>query len=462
MSDWTIFTWLHLSDIHFGHGDATHYAHQQALLDAMRQDIRQVAAANAFDVDAMFLTGDVAFSGGALQRHTDEYDDALNWLNAVAADLELRVDSLYVVPGNHDVDRSVDLTPDIRELVSSIRANPRALDLALRDPPQRAMLGKRMQRYLAFERQLRGEVSSDESASRLYWVAGRALSGSIYLRIVGLNSALVAADNQDAGHLAIGMVQVSETLQGIRDNEIVFVLAHHPFGKEWFADDETVRPFVFSRATVDLTGHIHNANGQYVASAAGVRHIHLGAGSVHGEMESAGEVVSHGYSFGGIVVKDGDLQLRVWPRRWSPRSGIFVADSENSGPAGYAEYPITVGRRALEVKRRRFLLSVTHGPDAGKILPLERTSYLLGRDRAALLRLPQDGHTSRRHASLLVTPSAVMLQDESKHGTLINGEPAPHFVPIRLRENDTIQLGTTILRLGVVHDPDSLSEPLPT
>ncbi|HRI69476.1 MAG TPA: hypothetical protein PK156_34835 [Polyangium sp.] len=37
----SLFTWLHLSDLHFGHGGATHRWNQQLVLETLRENIKK-------------------------------------------------------------------------------------------------------------------------------------------------------------------------------------------------------------------------------------------------------------------------------------------------------------------------------------------------------------------------------------------------------------------------------------
>ena len=58
--DETLFGWIHLSDIHFGHGDASHGWDQDLVMAALRRDIAGKPA--PVRVDAIFVTGDIAFA----------------------------------------------------------------------------------------------------------------------------------------------------------------------------------------------------------------------------------------------------------------------------------------------------------------------------------------------------------------------------------------------------------------
>ena len=55
-------TWLHVSDLHFGHGDAHYRFDQQGVMGAILRDAEERAKLLG-PPDLIFVTGDIAFSG---------------------------------------------------------------------------------------------------------------------------------------------------------------------------------------------------------------------------------------------------------------------------------------------------------------------------------------------------------------------------------------------------------------
>ncbi len=100
-----LWTWLHLSDIHAGHGDARHGQDQKLVFDAMAADIAGVDQLGIPQPEAIMVTGDLAFSGAT--RNRQEYDEAATWLRKVASHHSIGDDQIFVVPGNHDVQRDL-------------------------------------------------------------------------------------------------------------------------------------------------------------------------------------------------------------------------------------------------------------------------------------------------------------------------------------------------------------------
>lgn len=68
-------TWLHISDIHFGHGkEARHRVDQKIVCDEIVKDAEQVVQ-DLGSPDLVLVTGDIAF-----KADPKEYEQAMQWL----------------------------------------------------------------------------------------------------------------------------------------------------------------------------------------------------------------------------------------------------------------------------------------------------------------------------------------------------------------------------------------------
>ena len=99
-------------------------------------------------------------------------------------------------------------------------------------------------------------------------------------------------------------------------------------------------------------------------------------------------------------------------------------------------------------------LVVTASNDArlvGRSFPILGTSFVVGRDPAVDLPLPDD-FCSRRHASIERREGAYVLVDTSSNGTLLNGRTVDRSAPPRLLFGATIRIGDTTLAFTHVRD----------
>jgi 3',5'-cyclic AMP phosphodiesterase CpdA len=102
----TTLTWLHLSDLHFRGAETSV---DRARFESMLLDMKECCSAECLELDAVFFTGDVVFSG-----QKEQYDGVGKWLDEIldVCGMTGRRDKLFIVPGNHDVDRTTVEQPD--------------------------------------------------------------------------------------------------------------------------------------------------------------------------------------------------------------------------------------------------------------------------------------------------------------------------------------------------------------
>ncbi|WP_437279843.1 TIR domain-containing protein [Sorangium sp. So ce375] len=335
-----LFSWIHLSDIHFGHGSAGDRWDQRRVLHLVRTDIAAMVERGTVKPDAILVTGDVAFSGNARKPAPDqeprEYADAAVWLKGIAGDVGITPQDIFVVPGNHDVNRKVDDDDDVARLIRDLRAGVAPLDSELAKPKMRARLASRMSAYLEFAAQFAPACRSPAAApeERLFWTYRMQLSG-LRLRLVGLNTALLAADErtfgEDRGRLRVGAEQVTRAMlePPVARDELVIALSHHPLRAGWVADERDVDTWIRSQMHIHLSGHVHQAETETSRAGSGGEFVRVTAGAAHGELEP-NVPAAHGYSFASVMRDDaGKLWLRVWPRRWSPAKAAFQPDADN-------------------------------------------------------------------------------------------------------------------------------------
>ncbi|MBI3268844.1 MAG: metallophosphoesterase [Planctomycetes bacterium] len=337
-----LFSWIHLSDIHVEPPDPHHAQDQKLVLDALRRDVEGRQAEHLPAPDALLVTGDIAYRGVAGQ-----YAKAKTWLLDLAQLVNLEPAQVYAVPGNHDVDRDVDKNDgNARRLVHCLRKGTDDLDSALDQAPDRELLARRLGNYLAFASELAPAClgARTDPATRLWWhhrVEGR---GGLRLRLIGLNTALLSADELDSGRLRLGTRCIAEVLTDppVEEPEVLIVLTHHPLRGAWLADETEADRWVQARAQIHLSGHVHSTDLELSRSGAGSELIRVVAGAVHAEVPQPGVAPDHGYNFAALVRDvDGTLKLRVWPRRWSDKNKDFRSDGDNlPRGAAYSEHAV--------------------------------------------------------------------------------------------------------------------------
>lgn len=349
-----LFTWIHLSDLHVGSDDAAAGLgpddasawSQPLLLRALREDL--IAQGAQHLVHAILITGDIARGGQA-----GDYARARAWLDDVARALGLGPGRIFTVPGNHDVNRSADRDSAVGGIVTGVRAGERTLDAVLADAPARERLAARMGAYLDFAAGLAPAVlapSAKPPVERLFW-QHRERHGRLRIRLLGLNTALLSADDRDQGQLALGKLQRDLALTA-RPGELVVALSHHHLQGGWLADEDEANAWLHEHVHVHLFGQVHDAASEEARSGTGTRWVRIAVGASHAPGEPsgpspAGPPVGFGYAIASVLGDgQGGLSLRLWPRRWSPASRAFGVDVE-SVPDGrdHMDHPVSATLR---------------------------------------------------------------------------------------------------------------------
>lgn len=307
-------TWLHLSDLHLCPNrtgwDATR------VLRLLRRDLRSMAA-ELGTPDLVLFTGDVAF--GHLGDHPGEslreqYLAARTFFDGILTTFDPPVpkDRLFIVPGNHDVNRNAVGADQITWLDQLTSEEP-VLQLIQRgtDPPWRRFM-ERLAEYRAFLESYGCDHLLDDK-DRLTFATTRDCAG-VPLVIVGFNSAWASGRDSEQGHLWIGGAYQARLREAYDDRHLAIALIHHP--RDWIVEYEKNRfwrSIIQSRFRFCLHGHEHDA---WVDSTAA--HTTIAAGACYQRSDK-----ENGYNWVELDLASG--RGAVWLRRYEDRgSGGWI------------------------------------------------------------------------------------------------------------------------------------------
>ena len=333
------FTFLHLSDIHMGHGAPRTHWDQQIVLQAILDDLEAIAPQR---VDLVYATGDLAFSGRA-----DQYTSFRDWLETLIAAIQTRRENVFLVPGNHDLSRSVCKTGRNGAYLEALRRGDLHLDDVFDTSDFRDITSARFAAYLELAAGYAPEccIATEWSAQRYVStdgvLAAKPPGESSALNIIGVNTALLS-QGIDAKKLAIGL-RPWRTLEiaNSRKTALTFLLSHHPLeniaGTQWLRDEELSQGAQMTRLVhVALCGHVHKADLQRVSSADGAS-LRLVAGAVHDDLPESINGIdiprTHGYTLSTATKVRGGWQFDVIPRIWSRTRREFQPNHDLTGPA---------------------------------------------------------------------------------------------------------------------------------
>jgi hypothetical protein len=315
-------TLLHFSDIHFNQHHLDRWDPDEDLRREVVHDLRRVTAETG-PADAVLITGDIAFSG-----QQSEYAALRGWLGEVA---ELAChDSAVVlmVPGNHDVDRTVAASSRVIQLAQErIRQTPdegldRELEEALRDRETGPTLLAPLEAYNAFAATFGCAITPNCP----WWERQFALGHGYVLRMRGATSVLVSdhLDNDNNRRLAVPTQMVMLPQE---PHTVAMLLAHHP--REWTRRRDEIGDILDARARIQLYGHRH-----VFRPRVEVGNLIVHAGATH--PERGNEWWPHYNVLQLDIVPEADsiaLRAYVYPRKWYPREMRFGVDTDPDGVA---------------------------------------------------------------------------------------------------------------------------------
>lgn len=244
---------LHLSDIHFRTPDCENPATDinQPYRTLLEQDVLELCRHDG-SVDMILVGGDIAFKGDPA-----EYKIARGWLLDLANQCGCPPEGIYVVPGNHDVDRGVCnrslAISNAQEAIAS--AQPDARETVMKRQLADADAGQFLFRPLAAYNEFAAGFNCSVFPDAPFWTDEVDLGQGVLLRLFGLTSTLISGlgERDDApGRLYLGRLQ---TVLNPEHDVVNLVLCHHP--PSWFADRDDTDDNVNERAKLQFFGHEH-------------------------------------------------------------------------------------------------------------------------------------------------------------------------------------------------------------
>lgn len=312
---------VHLSDIHLNRHHADKWDPDEELRNELVLDMERLRS-RGVSIDGVLVTGDLAFSG-----KTAEFESAAGLLGTVCRALGCPVENVWVIPGNHDVDRdAVRGSRVLSTLHESVRsANDDELDRKmeelLTDPTAGEMLTRPLDAYNVFASRYGCAVS----AQIPYWEDELPLGLGYKLRMRGITTVLISdgRDDDGANRLAVARMQCAFLRE---PGTIWMVLGHHPLS--WLRRSDVLTTALRPHARVQAWGHRH----AYWARSAD-DNVEVFAGALHPDRQEAPwephfNILSLEVRLGG---EEAFLDVEVEGRKWFPNEGAFGPDVDSSG-----------------------------------------------------------------------------------------------------------------------------------
>lgn len=310
-------TWLHLSDWHQHGKDFDRKVVRDKLLEDLEQ--RETIDPRLAEVDFVIFSGDLAFAG-----LTEEYEAAReNLFEPVLQAVALTPDLLFVVPGNHDLQRSV-----ISEMLPMELQKPLESDELvskwLTDEKRRQRV---LEPFEAFTQFVEGYTKQSQPA---YSTVRRLKINGIDVALLGLNSAWMCGRNKDAegvikdyGNLIIGEPQIHDSLGEISGATVRIAVLHHPF--KWLKEFEQskIERRLKSACHFILRGHEHEPDADWSRGPQG-ECLTIPAGASYDRRIAVNTRYNNSYNF--VHLDFENASGSVFFRRWSESRTAWIKD----------------------------------------------------------------------------------------------------------------------------------------
>jgi predicted phosphodiesterase len=327
---------LHISDIHFkktesGQPDDPN----RALRNDMIGDVKKMRAEIGRPADGILLSGDIAYAGKA-----EEYDFAYTWLeNELCPAAGCPIENVFVIPGNHDVDRTAEAGPAqvmVRDNLRKTAANRLNDEIRkwMRDRASASVIFGPIENYNRFAAKFlcalrpyladvkTPEQGGEELPATPFTRRDTKLNDGSILRLWGFNSVLVS-DVRDAE--GIMLVDPAASQIEREDGVAHLVMCHHPFG--WIRNKRAFEDRLNAVATIQLFGHEHTRR-----IDEGRRYIRVRAGALQPDRDDA--EWKPGYNWIDVSVDRREhkrhLVVKIWVRMYEVAQFLAVPDPDDN------------------------------------------------------------------------------------------------------------------------------------
>lgn len=303
-----LLTWLHLSDLHFDSPNSGWDA--EHVLETLEADLKLMQGLHGVRPDLIFFTGDAANGqrrDAPGHRMSDQFAGAHGFLSRVREAFTPFVpqENLFLVPGNHDVNRG-EVSPEQTEWLDGDRSADEVLGLIKDTPKQWRRYMERLDDYLLFLKE-HGYEHLLQDGGRLVYAVTREVQG-VAVGVAGMNSAWSCGRNGEKGRLWMGARwQVTAARTALRQAQLKIALVHHP--SNWLVEQED--PDMGRRVETNfhfcLHGHEHQ---EWVSQSE--EHVRVAAGACYDRSDK-----ENGYNF--VQLNPSTGEATVWLRRYHPR-----------------------------------------------------------------------------------------------------------------------------------------------
>lgn len=237
--------WLHISDLHFNNDDMS--------TDSMREELPKYLKKNNIRCDYVFCTGDIRTANAESNHFPDE---AARFLIDLCTAVGTSTDRLFIVPGNHDVDRDATGRDEVIRKICFQRNG-------YYDPKYGKIEEDDLKVVYSGQEEFREFLSKIYTADRMAKYANP-LNPHFNVEtenfnILHIDSTLTYTKDQESVDLVIGTKLLQNALKELNPDKPTVLLSHYPFTSLLQEEKKYVRELLY-RKGVCLIGIPENSH----------------------------------------------------------------------------------------------------------------------------------------------------------------------------------------------------------
>jgi predicted phosphodiesterase len=232
-------------------------------MQAFNQDVVSRSMVTAIkdlglNFDFIVVTGDIARTG-----QVDEYEVCLVFCDALLAATGLDRQRLFIVPGNHDVDRLSITKKHIKSFYAFDDQDE--ITETFTDPDILPILMRKFESFNAFAAKAMGPKRFEAPMFRCAeTIQLTKAQEACRITLTGLNSCLFAGyDGDEQQKLALGLYQVNQAQEQVTEADLTIAFFHHPFFC-YHPCDKVCRNLLVKNFDLILTGHLHDPSNLFM------------------------------------------------------------------------------------------------------------------------------------------------------------------------------------------------------
>ena len=306
-------TWLHISDFHIRGGDSYE---RDLVLTALIRSVSEFYVKGR-KPDLIFATGDIAHGG-----KKGEYDQATVFFDALLDAVKLERRHLFLVPGNHDVDRD-----ESNELIPTLADEAASTAYFKKGKPKlhiTVKLGAFSDWYNEYFDGIR-TLPNDTTCCEVEVVE---VNGK-RIAVLPMNTALFSkgGGTADFQKLILGRRCLQPAIDNMKElnADLNLGMLHHPL--EWLAgfEEENIKATLHGTLDILLRGHQHKTVAEHVTSGSGEL-LHIAAGASYNDRKSPNRAIYATFHDGNVSVypvryEDGPQEI------WTVDTSVYPSES---------------------------------------------------------------------------------------------------------------------------------------